>query len=484
MNSIFSIKVFPMLNFYLQPRPSGISEMDFGGCHGSDDSAGFFGRCRPGAWESRARGPRVSFAAASSACLRLYHGRYMRTHLSFAPAHSLPVSPASPQNATLPTDCATPGLLSSRPFLLPMQQHHDWRTAALTLCLCIGLVISYLPQHFRIIRQNTSEGLSPWFLLLGSTSSAAGFLNLVTVQHTQIRCCRVVTLAQCVESTAGIVQVGLQWGMFSFIFVLYMLYFPAHLKFETTELPSSPPSSPSSSSSPRLPPVHLPAPPTPYPDPSFPDPDPDTSPLPVALARWALYLGVSSALLAAIQYLPQISYTYRARLVGALSVPMMCVQSPGAVAMVLSIALRPGTNWTSWITYAVAGMMQFTLLSICIAWKVRQHRLHIDDFGVPIHPESFSPHPHPGAPYRDVEESGQGGQEGEEEQEEEVDVPGLVVDPEDGLDAGAVRKALESALGEAVAGGCAGRDWSDGDGGDGGDAVGRWSAGADAGEGW
>jgi uncharacterized protein with PQ loop repeat len=58
------------------------------------------------------------------------------------------------------------------------------------------------------------------------------------------------------------------------------------------------------------------------------------------MARWALFLGVSSALLAAIQYLPQIAFTWQAKLVGALSVPMMCIQSPGAVAMVTSIALR------------------------------------------------------------------------------------------------------------------------------------------------
>jgi hypothetical protein len=38
--------------------------------------------------------------------------------------------------------------------------------------------------------------------------------------------------------------------------------------------------------------------------------------------------------------MPQISRTYHSKLVGALSIPMMCIQSPGAIAMVLSIALR------------------------------------------------------------------------------------------------------------------------------------------------
>ncbi|KIJ90352.1 hypothetical protein K443DRAFT_116712, partial [Laccaria amethystina LaAM-08-1] len=49
---------------------------------------------------------------------------------------------------------------------------------------------------------------------------------------------------------------------------------------------------------------------------------------------------VSSALLAAIQYAPQLLHTYKAKVVGALSIPMMLIQSPGAVLMVLSIALR------------------------------------------------------------------------------------------------------------------------------------------------
>jgi hypothetical protein len=35
------------------------------------------------------------------------------------------------------------------------------------------------------------------------------------------------------------------------------------------------------------------------------------------------------------------------KLVGALSIPMMLIQTPGGILMVTSIALRKGTNWTS-----------------------------------------------------------------------------------------------------------------------------------------
>jgi hypothetical protein len=61
---------------------------------------------------------------------------------------------------------------------------------------------------------------------------------------------------------------------------------------------------------------------------------------PTRLDIWATFLGVSSATLAASQYAPQIVHTYRLRLVGALSIPMMLIQTPGAIFMVLSIALR------------------------------------------------------------------------------------------------------------------------------------------------
>ena len=58
------------------------------------------------------------------------------------------------------------------------------------------------------------------------------------------------------------------------------------------------------------------------------------------LTLWATFLGVTSTLLSAFQYLPQIVHTYRHKLVGALSIPMMLLQTPGAILMVTSIALR------------------------------------------------------------------------------------------------------------------------------------------------
>ncbi|THU81397.1 hypothetical protein K435DRAFT_693681 [Dendrothele bispora CBS 962.96] len=319
----------------------------------------------------------------------------------------------------------------TRPFL---SQHHDWFSAILTFGLCCGLVISYVPQHYRIISSGSSEGLSPIFLFLGVTSATSGLLNMITVQWGILRCCPVLSLGSCVEMTAGIIQVGLQWAMFSLIMILYMIYYPPHLKFFSPSPPSSSSSSVSSVDTdanraslesqplitPRVVPkgktrtrqwqtsvvlswlavVHflitflttlfllLTFPPSPSP---FPSPNPNPSPIPSPspttptrskpVTQWALFLGLTSAILCSLQYLPQILLTYRSKLVGALSIPMMCIQTPGAVLMVTSIAVREGTDWTSWGTFAVAGICQGVLLVMCLVWRRRQRKLGIDDFG-------------------------------------------------------------------------------------------------------
>jgi len=273
--------------------------------------------------------------------------------------------------------------------------HHDWFNALLTMGLCVGIIISYAPQHYRIISAKSSEGLSPVFLLLGSTSSAAGMWNMITLQWGIAKCCRVVSWGSCAEMTAGIVQLSIQWFGFTLVFILYMKYYPDHLKYieSSASSPLLQPKRPIKSAEWRLSQVlawvtfgHLvfiAATTIFFLSSAAPSPTPNV-PLPSQIVQWARFLGVTSAILAGIQYAPQLIHTYRHKVVGALSIPMMCIQTPGSILMITSIALRPGTNWTSWITFLVAMIMQGSLLVMCIIWKIRQERLGIDDFGDPV----------------------------------------------------------------------------------------------------
>lgn len=53
---------------------------------------------------------------------------------------------------------------------------------------------------------------------------------------------------------------------------------------------------------------------------------------------------------------------------------MMCIQSPGSFLFAYSLAVRPGTNWSSWITYLCTGILQAVLLGMCIVWQLREKR--------------------------------------------------------------------------------------------------------------
>jgi hypothetical protein len=201
------------------------------------------------------------------------------------------------------------------------------------------------------------------------------------------------------ESLGAVWIVGLQWFFFTTVLVLYLIYFPPHLKYvnvtshtvpwshdmiTTEHVPSTEWRFASVSAFTTL--LHflfitfttffliLTTPLENYPS--------------QRIDLWAKFLGVLSTTLAIIQYSPQLWKTWNAKTVGALSIPMMCIQTPGAILMVTSIAIRPGTNWSSWATYAAAGIMQGSLLVMCICWKVRQRRLDIDDFGRPLHSHS------------------------------------------------------------------------------------------------
>lgn len=66
---------------------------------------------------------------------------------------------------------------------------HDGTAFTLSALISVGLLISYIPQHARIIYYKSSEGIDPTFLLLGSTSSASSLLNIVALSWTAVRCC-------------------------------------------------------------------------------------------------------------------------------------------------------------------------------------------------------------------------------------------------------------------------------------------------------
>lgn len=347
---------------------------------------------------------------------------------------------------------------------------HDGATLALSIVVCVGVVLSYIPQMLRITLVKSSVGLSPWFLFLGTTSSWSATLNLIVLQWPLLRCIFSPLRWSHLEHLMGVLQTGLQQVMFTLIFVLFMVYYkvdatarrkrrqPRTKRRVVDAGRLHPPlldSNDSSGSESDLESIqthihrtygaaatreaqahdalmthahqhqhyenipaamrgilerhHLPT-------------EDEihgkigsvhekrlavrlvwvtlaylliictVSATLIAvnahrryLQHWAGLLGLAAAGLAACQYVPQIWHTARAGLVRSVSIGTMCVQVPGSLVFVYALAGREGVNWTTLMPYVAAAVLQSLLLVLCVAWKIRQHRQGVDDYGRSIH---------------------------------------------------------------------------------------------------
>lgn len=97
--------------------------------------------------------------------------------------------------------------------------------------------------------------------------------------------------------------------------------------------------------------------------------------VPKHLTLWANFLGIMGAMLAATQYLPQIWTTYHLKHVGSLSIPMMCIQTPGGFLFAGSLFARLGlAGWSAWGIILMTASMQGTLLVMAVYYEIRARR--------------------------------------------------------------------------------------------------------------
>lgn len=256
----------------------------------------------------------------------------------------------------------------------------------LSVLVALGLLISFLPQVYKIIKYKTSEGISPWFLMFGTISVTCILFNIVILQFRIIKCCRIVPGLTCLENTLGIIQLAILWFMCVLVTTLYMLYFPSHRKL-----------------APYIRHLHFNTPPTKW---SIEWRNSIIVAITVIVhfiftttvtillllfcghqnvnwtKTWADFLGIMSMVLISIQFIPQLYRTWRRKSVGALSIQMMIMQVPGLFIFVYTLAIRPGTNWTTWIVFFVSGCLQGILLIMCICWHYRAKRLGYGPFYV------------------------------------------------------------------------------------------------------
>ncbi|KAI9781654.1 MAG: hypothetical protein M1839_005871 [Geoglossum umbratile] len=239
----------------------------------------------------------------------------------------------------------------------------------LSILLLVGILISYLPQHYRIISRRSSEGISPYFVLLGTTSGTAAFANMLILSKGDLHCCRHISGFECFAGSLGVAQVGMQWTCFAVILALFVIFFPRETDPSTrkTDRNSPSPSFRAALGVAVTCVLHVIA----------------TSALSIyflkarssSLIWWADSLGITATVLASIQYFPQLWTTFRLKHVGSLSIPMMLIQTPGSFVWAGSLFARLGKEgWSAWGIYMVTGSLQGSLLAMAIHYELEERK--------------------------------------------------------------------------------------------------------------
>lgn len=222
--------------------------------------------------------------------------------------------------------------------------------------LALGIFGSYVPQHVKIIKRRSSEGLSPEYLFCGVVSAFAAFLNIVIVSSDARSCCLHggLTFWQCSNSLISLAQISLQsvgcflimilcvyvtrdsvieykkdfkdlvkfyhyWGLFCFVSVVVMFYiwiFQHQL-----------------------------------------------------LMPFADLMGIISTTMALIQFFPQLYKTYQVKHPGTLSIPTMILQTPGGFFWTYSMYSQPNSKWSTYLPYLTSAILQGTLLVMCLYFQ-------------------------------------------------------------------------------------------------------------------
>ncbi|KAF2104530.1 hypothetical protein NA57DRAFT_51352 [Rhizodiscina lignyota] len=236
-----------------------------------------------------------------------------------------------------------------------------------TVVVVVGTIVSNIPQQYRLARRRSAEGVSSYFLLTSVMSATCGMANITILSLDIFACCKMgrITKAECLSAVTGVVVNCTQWTCMAAILVIWSVVLPI-TKWEFPDKPHDTMAHLIWTN--VICAVHL----------VF------TFGLFGVLYRFSYHRltgyananGVISAIIAALQYAPQIWRTWTLEHIGSISIPWLIVQTPGGLIAMTALVGRPGTNWTTWLGSIGTFIGQVVLLILCCfyAWRERRKR--------------------------------------------------------------------------------------------------------------
>lgn len=223
--------------------------------------------------------------------------------------------------------------------------------------LAVGILGSYVPQHLKVVRRRSSEGLSPVYLLFGSISAVSALGNVVILTGPARSCCGELTFLQCTNSLISLAQIAMQC-MGSCLVLVLCVYITRDSVIEYRQ--------------------------------DFKDlvtyyhwvgiylvfcvvVSVGMTVLGFSLVPFANALGIVSTSMALVQFFPQLLTTYRAQHAGTLSIPSMLIQTPGGLFWSWSLWAQPNSSWSTYLPFLTSALLQGTLLMMCLYFQATRN---------------------------------------------------------------------------------------------------------------
>jgi len=237
--------------------------------------------------------------------------------------------------------------------------HQPAYAYVLGVALCLGGIISYIPQYYSLIKSGSHKGLSEFSLLFLNVGAACLAANSFILNYARFQCYSHCSFWLCTANLLSFLQIAIGWLMvlpLYLIFVrfkllesrqerilndvlyvcVYLIFIILMVIFGIAERALS------------------------------------------ADSRFffgvaAKVLGGLSTIFSCVVWLPQIYKLVKTQRPGSLSLAMFLMQTPGNVLIII-LQILYGQSWSTWLTYVVTLAEQATIVVLLLYFRYRDER--------------------------------------------------------------------------------------------------------------
>lgn len=249
------------------------------------------------------------------------------------------------------------------------------------------------PQWARIVSRKSAEGLSTLYILLGSLSGVCAVGNILVLPSTDVDmgCCRTNSTFACINGLLGMLQVILGIACFWVVLFLYVYYAEDEADAEIHHRRASI-SGPERTFRRARRAWHVLLAVCCFAFTILLISAIVVRRLPWVAQTWADMLGIGVALLACVQWVPQVLTTLHLQTLGSLSLVSLAISTPYTWIFGISMVVRVGfQGWSVWIVYMLVGTMQLILIATGVTYMLRDRR-RPPVVERPVREEHFNPY--------------------------------------------------------------------------------------------